>query len=100
MIPDGKWRRYHSVFNLQEKADEENVTLGTINSLKYYINGPGAGVDIFLDDVSFNYYERDRSWVSQLRNFGSFFLKRLFSRVKVKTIKFIEKSVSVVICSH
>ena len=74
MIPDGKWRRYHSVFNLQEKADEENVTLGTINSLKYYINGPGAGVDIFLDDVSFNYYERDRSWVSQFTVYYRCFL--------------------------
>ena len=64
MIPDGKWRRYHAVFNIQDKADSENVNLGTINSIKFYINGPGAGVDIFLDDVHFNYYERDRSWVS------------------------------------
>ena len=63
MIPDGQWRQYHSVFNIQEEANEDSVTVGKINSIKYYITGPGAGVDIYLDGVQFNYYERDRSWV-------------------------------------
>ena len=63
IIPDGKWRQYQTTCNIQEKADANGVTLGTVTALDWRMYNPLPEVDLFMDDVQISYFERDRSWV-------------------------------------
>ena len=66
MIPDNKWRQYHATCNIANAVrDSPKVDkVGLVDRIKWYITGPNAGVDVYIDDVSVNYYERNRDWVT------------------------------------
>ena len=66
MIPDNKWRQYHATCNIANAVrDSPKVDkVGLVDRIKWYITGPTAGVDVYIDDVSVNYYERNRDWVT------------------------------------
>ena len=66
MIPDNKWRQYHATCNIANAVrDSPKVDrVGLVDRIKWYITGPNAGIDVYIDDVSVNYYERNRDWVS------------------------------------
>ena len=60
--------------------DYDAEVLGTVISIDLIIYGPLAHIDMYLDNVRFDYYTRDRSWVpgANLRQgstFESFFFQ-------------------------
>ena len=65
-------------FNLLSAFNYDAEVLGTVISIDLIIYGPLAHIDMYLDNVRFDYYTRDRSWVpgANLRQgstFQSFF---------------------------
>jgi len=72
MIPDNKWRRYHATCQIgnyvdgynYETADDLIERLGEIISLRLIIEGPSNGINLYIDDVKFEYFERNRDWVA------------------------------------
>ena len=58
----GSWS-FGKTFNLLSAFDYDDETFEKVVSIDLIIYGPLGHIDMYLDDVRFDYYTRDRSWV-------------------------------------
>ena len=76
-----------------ETADDLIERLGEIISLRFIIEGPSDGINLYIDNVKFEYFQRDRAWVTgadlRIKEFR-FILIKVLSNFTISNIELDE----------